>query len=82
MYMREPEEELNFTSYPGTLVVGLVLAAIGVLTHRHSAIAHAHPSTKFSFLIVRTYAISDESLRTAHRWRGFKPRQQRELRKS
>ena len=31
MYMREPEEELNFTSYPSTLVVGLVLAAIGVL---------------------------------------------------
>lgn len=31
MYMREPEEELNFTAYPSTLVVGLVLAAIGVL---------------------------------------------------
>ena len=31
MYMREPEEELPFTSYPSTLVVGLVLAAIGVL---------------------------------------------------
>ena len=31
MYMREPEEELSFASYPGTLVVGLVLAAIGVL---------------------------------------------------
>ena len=31
MYMREPEEELPFASYPGTLVVGLVLAAIGVL---------------------------------------------------
>ena len=29
--MREPEEELTFTSYPSTLVVGLVLAAIGVL---------------------------------------------------
>ena len=31
MYMREPEEELPFTSYPSTLVVGLVIAAIGVL---------------------------------------------------
>ena len=31
MYMREPEEELPFASYPGTLVVGLVLAAIGIL---------------------------------------------------
>ena len=31
MYMREPEEELSFASYPGTLVVGLVLAAIGML---------------------------------------------------
>ena len=31
MYMREPEEELSFMSYPSTLVVGLVLAAIGVL---------------------------------------------------
>ena len=31
MYMREPEEELSFASYPGTLIVGLVLAAIGVL---------------------------------------------------
>ena len=31
MYMREPEEELPFTSYPSTLVVGLILAAIGVL---------------------------------------------------
>ncbi len=31
MYMREPEEELPFASYPSTLVVGLVLAAIGVL---------------------------------------------------
>ena len=31
MYMREPEEELSFTAYPSTLVVGLVLAAIGVL---------------------------------------------------
>ena len=31
MYMREPEEELTFTSYPSTLIVGLVLAAIGVL---------------------------------------------------
>ena len=31
MYMREPEEELPFASYPSTLVVGLVIAAIGVL---------------------------------------------------
>ena len=31
MYMREPEEELPFTPYPSTLIVGLVLAAIGVL---------------------------------------------------
>ena len=31
MYMCEPEEELPFASYPSTLVVGLVLAAIGVL---------------------------------------------------
>lgn len=31
MYMREPEEELEFTPYPSTLVIGLVLAAIGVL---------------------------------------------------
>ena len=31
MYMREPEEELTFTAYPSTLVVGLILAAIGVL---------------------------------------------------
>ncbi|MXV82866.1 NADH-quinone oxidoreductase subunit N [Candidatus Poribacteria bacterium] len=31
MYMREPEEELSFTAYPSTLVVGLILAAIGVL---------------------------------------------------
>ena len=31
MYMREPEEELSFASYPSTLIVGLVLAAIGVL---------------------------------------------------
>ena len=32
MYMREPEEELEFiNSYPSTLVVGLVLATIGVL---------------------------------------------------
>ena len=31
MYMREPEEELPFTSYPSTLVVGLIIAAIGVL---------------------------------------------------
>ena len=31
MYMREPEEELTFRSYPGTLVVGLILAVVGVL---------------------------------------------------
>ncbi len=31
MYMREPEEELEFSPYPSTLVVGLILAVIGVL---------------------------------------------------
>lgn len=31
MYMREPEEELEFIPYPSTLVVGLILAVIGVL---------------------------------------------------
>jgi NADH-quinone oxidoreductase subunit N len=31
MYMREPEEELEFKPYPSTLVVGLVLAAIGIM---------------------------------------------------
>ncbi|MCZ6679453.1 MAG: NADH-quinone oxidoreductase subunit N [Candidatus Poribacteria bacterium] len=31
MYMREPEEELDFLTYPGSLVFALVLAAIGVL---------------------------------------------------
>ncbi len=31
MYMREPEEELEFKSYPSTLVIGLAVAAIGVL---------------------------------------------------
>ena len=31
MYMREPEEELEFKPYPPTLVIGLVLAAIGIL---------------------------------------------------
>lgn len=31
MYMREPEEELEFNPYPSTLVIGLALAAIGVL---------------------------------------------------
>ena len=30
MYMREPEEELEFSPYASTLVVGLILAAIGV----------------------------------------------------
>ena len=31
MYMREPEEELEFSPYPSTLVIGLVFAAIGVV---------------------------------------------------
>ena len=31
MYMREPEEELEFTPYASTLVIGLVIAVIGVL---------------------------------------------------
>lgn len=31
MYMREPEDELEFKPYPSTLVIGLVLAAIGVI---------------------------------------------------
>ena len=31
MYMREPEEELEFSPYASTLVVGLILAVIGVL---------------------------------------------------
>ena len=31
MYMREPEEELEFSPYASTLVIGLVIAAIGVL---------------------------------------------------
>ncbi|MCE2399522.1 NADH-quinone oxidoreductase subunit N [Candidatus Poribacteria bacterium] len=31
MYMREPEEELEFNPYPSTLVIGLVFASIGVL---------------------------------------------------
>lgn len=31
MYMREPEEELEFSPYPSTLIIGLILAAIGVL---------------------------------------------------
>ena len=31
MYMREPEEELEFSPYSSTLVVGLIIAAIGVL---------------------------------------------------
>jgi NADH-quinone oxidoreductase subunit N len=31
MYMREPEEELEFKSYPSTLIIGLVLAAIGIM---------------------------------------------------
>ncbi len=31
MYMREPEEELDFSPYSSTIVIGLVLAAIGIL---------------------------------------------------
>ncbi len=31
MYMREPEEELEFSPYASTLVVGLIIAAVGVL---------------------------------------------------
>ena len=31
MYMREPEEDLEFTPYASTLVIGLVIAAVGVL---------------------------------------------------
>ena len=31
MYMREPEEELEFSPYASTLVIGLILAVIGVL---------------------------------------------------
>ena len=31
MYMREPEEELEFKPYPSTLVIGLALAAIGIM---------------------------------------------------
>ncbi len=31
MYMHEPEDELEYNPYPATLVIGLVLAAIGVL---------------------------------------------------
>ena len=31
MYMREPEEELEFNPYPSTLVIGLALASIGIL---------------------------------------------------
>ena len=31
MYMREPEEELEFSPYSSTLVIGLIIAAIGVL---------------------------------------------------
>lgn len=30
MYMREPEEELEFSPYTSTLVIGLIIAAIGV----------------------------------------------------
>jgi NADH-quinone oxidoreductase subunit N len=30
MYMREPEEELDFLAYPRTLVIALLIAAIGV----------------------------------------------------
>lgn len=31
MYMSEPEEELEVNPYPSTLIIGLVLAAIGIL---------------------------------------------------
>ena len=31
MYMREPEEELEFSPYASTLVIGLTIAAVGVL---------------------------------------------------
>ena len=31
MYMKEPEEELNFRAYPASLIVALLLAVIGVL---------------------------------------------------
>ena len=31
MYMREPEEELEFSPYASTLVIGLIIASIGVL---------------------------------------------------
>lgn len=31
MYMREPEEELEFSPYPSTLVIGLTLAAVGII---------------------------------------------------
>lgn len=31
MYMREPEEELEFNPYPSTLVIGLALAAVGII---------------------------------------------------
>ncbi|MXV75985.1 NADH-quinone oxidoreductase subunit N, partial [Candidatus Poribacteria bacterium] len=31
MYMREPEEELEFSPYASTLVIGLILAVVGVL---------------------------------------------------
>ena len=31
MYMREPEEELAFSPYASTLVVGLILAVVGIL---------------------------------------------------
>ena len=31
MYMKEPEEELEFRAYPSSLIVALLIAAIGVL---------------------------------------------------
>lgn len=31
MYMREPEEELEFNPYPSTLVIGLTLAAVSII---------------------------------------------------
>ena len=31
MYMREPEEELEFTPYPSTLIIGLTIATVGII---------------------------------------------------
>ena len=72
MYMREPEEELPFASYPSTLVVGLVLAAIGVVAHRYSAIAHAHAGTEFGFLIVFSSDFFSRKNPFSRQLRGFR----------